>query len=374
MAEPRRVTVGFRDTEGLRALCGERDSNLRALESRLGIQVFARGTELTLQGAEAEIALGAEVLGALFSRARAGVAVQIGDFDDWLDSNTRVAGPTAVNGRVAQMPKPTSETRDSPVRPLQLHRPRPLNKGVEEGEANEGTRRVQPQTEGQKRYVEQLQMHDVVFGVGPAGSGKTYLAMAAAVAALHRREVKRIVLTRPAVEAGEHLGFLPGDLAEKVSPYLRPLYDALRDLVDEDKFARLTERGQIEVAPLAFMRGRTLANSYIILDEAQNCTVEQMMMLLTRMGDHSKIIVTGDPTQSDLPRGARSGLGHALGILEGVVGIGIVRLGIEDVVRHPLVGRIVKAYADDRARSNNNAFDSNRRPDRGDAPAGDSKP
>ena len=203
---------------------------------------------------------------------------------------------------------------------------------------------VVPKTAMQRHYVEQVRKHDLTFGIGPAGTGKTYLAMAMGVSALLQRKVKRIILTRPAVEAGEKLGFLPGDLAEKVNPYLRPLYDALHDMLEFDKVQLLRERGQIEVAPLAFMRGRTLNNSFIILDEAQNATSEQMRMFLTRMGYSSKAVVTGDVTQTDLPKGGRSGLAEAWEMLRHVEGIGFNRFTDADVVRHPLVQRIVVAY------------------------------
>ncbi len=203
---------------------------------------------------------------------------------------------------------------------------------------------VVPKTAMQRNYVEQVRKHDLTFGIGPAGTGKTYLAMAMGVSALLQRKVKRIILTRPAVEAGEKLGFLPGDLADKVNPYLRPLYDALHDMLEFDKVQLLRERGQIEVAPLAFMRGRTLNNSFIILDEAQNATSEQMRMFLTRMGYSSKGVVTGDVTQTDLPKGGRSGLAEAWELLRHVKGIGFNRFTDADVVRHPLVQRIVVAY------------------------------
>jgi phosphate starvation-inducible PhoH-like protein len=204
--------------------------------------------------------------------------------------------------------------------------------------------RITAKNLSQRRYIEQIQGHDVVFSVGPAGTGKTYLAMAMAIAALNRREVVRVVLTRPAVEAGERLGFLPGTMAEKVNPYLRPLYDALHDMMDFEKAARLVERGVIEVAPLAFMRGRTLNDAFVILDEAQNTTPEQMKMFLTRLGFSSKTVVTGDITQIDLPSDRPSGLVHTLGILEGVEGIGVMRFTEADVVRHPLVQKIIRAY------------------------------
>ncbi|MDO4567609.1 MAG: PhoH family protein [Clostridia bacterium] len=210
-------------------------------------------------------------------------------------------------------------------------------------------KQIKCKTLGQKRYVRALKQHTVVFGIGPAGTGKTYIAVAMAVLAFKNKEVSRIILTRPAVEAGEKLGFLPGDLQNKVDPYLRPLYDALYDFLGAEGFKSLQERGCIEVAPLAYMRGRTLNDAYIILDEAQNCTIEQMKMFLTRFGEGSRVVVTGDITQIDLPSDKRSGLVHAVEILEGVKGIGFVELTYKDVVRHEMVQRIVQAY--DKAQS-----------------------
>ncbi len=205
-------------------------------------------------------------------------------------------------------------------------------------------RQIKCKTLGQKRYVHALKEYDLVFGVGPAGTGKTYLAVAMAVLAFKNKEVDRIILTRPAVEAGEKLGFLPGDLQNKVDPYLRPLHDALNDFLGNENYRGLMERGAVEVAPLAYMRGRTLNNAYIILDEAQNCTIEQMKMFLTRFGEGSRVVVTGDITQIDLPQDRRSGLVHALGVLEGVEGISQIFLSHKDVVRHDLVQRIIRAY------------------------------
>ena len=205
-------------------------------------------------------------------------------------------------------------------------------------------RPIRPKTLGQKRYLDAIRSHDVVFGIGPAGTGKTYIAMANAVKAFKEKEVNRIILTRPAVEAGESLGFLPGDLQMKVDPYLRPLYDALFEILGQDAFQKYLEKGLIEVAPLAYMRGRTLDNAYVILDEAQNSTNEQMKMFLTRLGYGSKAIITGDVTQIDLPRGKQSGLKTVMKILDGVKGIEIIRLGRNDIVRHPLVQRIIDAY------------------------------
>lgn len=336
-----RHTLRFDDTEALQALCGERDQNLRWLEHRLDVQSIARGHDVHLIGAPENVRLAAELLRSAFVRARAGGHVGEPELERLLrihgEEGGTISDQKAVEGgalRTLPVPR-VHATHPSRVMQSLLHA---------EGDLGDGIRPVSAMTEGQKRYVEAMRRSELVFGVGPAGSGKTYLAMAAALGAMHRRDVKRIVLTRPAVEAGEHLGFLPGDLNEKVSPYLRPLYDAMRDLLDEDRFERLNARGQIEVAPLAFMRGRTLNNAFVILDEAQNCTVAQMLMLLTRMGEHTRIVVTGDPSQSDLPRGVQSGLAHALRTLNGVDGVAIAKLGLQDVVRHPLVGRIIAAW------------------------------
>ena len=244
----------------------------------------------------------------------------------------------------------------SDIAPRRAHAPqraaRPAARHVRRRRPLGGGRRpVGPRGLAQKRYVESIRTHDLTFGIGPAGTGKTYLAMACAVAALQSRQVKRIVLTRPAVEAGEKLGFLPGDLAEKVNPYLRPLYDALGDMLDVDKAQGLIHRGHIEVAPLAFMRGRTLNDSFVILDEAQNTTSEQMRMFLTRLGYHAKAVVTGDVTQVDLPEGRASGLAEARALLDGVEGIAFCHFSEVDVVRHPLVQKIIVAYeARDRER------------------------
>ena len=228
-----------------------------------------------------------------------------------------------------------------------------------------GSRRViRAKNLAQRRYVDLIGKHDVTLAVGPAGTGKTYLAMAMAIAALNRKEVGRVILTRPAVEAGERLGFLPGDLAEKVNPYMRPLYDALHDMMDFDRASRLSERDVIEVAPLAFMRGRTLNDSFVILDEAQNTTGEQMKMFLTRLGYGSKAVITGDLTQIDLPSGTRSGLAEAVEILDSVKGIGLMRFSRADVVRHPLVQSIIEAYE--------NRDDQGRRSESGHPPASSS--
>jgi phosphate starvation-inducible PhoH-like protein len=287
---------------------------LRILERELGVDVRARGNEVRLVGEPEAVAAARKVLEELYGWLRQGHPVGSRD----VTSAARLAA-----GR------PDVE----------------LAEVYEDVLASVGARRrVIAKNLSQRRYIEMIREHDLVFAIGPAGTGKTYLAMACAVAALNRREVSRVILTRPAVEAGERLGFLPGTLAEKVNPYLRPLYDALHDMVPFEKAERLVERGVIEVAPLAFMRGRTLNDSFVILDEAQNTTSEQMKMLLTRLGFDSKAVVTGDTTQIDLPPEKTSGLVEAIRVLEGVEGIGFMRFSEADVVRHPLVQKIIRAY------------------------------
>jgi len=295
-------------------LYGDGERTLRILERELGVDVRARGNEVRLVGEPAPVAAARKVLEELYGWLREGRSVDAAD----VASAARIAA-----GR------PDVELADV----------------YEDVLASVGSRRrVVAKNLSQRRYIEEIRRHDLVFATGPAGTGKTYLAMACAMAALNRREVSRVILTRPAVEAGERLGFLPGTMAEKVNPYLRPLYDALHDMVPFDKADRLIERGAIEVAPLAFMRGRTLNDSFVILDEAQNTTSEQMKMLLTRLGFDSKAVVTGDTTQIDLPPEKTSGLIEAVRILEGVEGIGFMRFTEADVVRHPLVQSIIRAY------------------------------
>ncbi len=292
-------------------LAGEHDRVLRELEERLeDLEIALRGNRLTLSGDEVRVRAAAEVVEQLAGLVSAGRPIERG---------TVAAVADAVEGA-------------EPGRPLDdvVWRNRETV--------------VTPRTAGQKRYVDAIRDHTITFGIGPAGTGKTYLAVAIAAAALSRREVGRIILTRPAVEAGERLGFLPGDLAAKVDPYLRPLFDALYDMLDAERVEAAFERGQIEVAPLAFMRGRTLNDSFIILDEAQNTTREQMQMFLTRLGYGSRMVVTGDITQIDLPPAQRSGLVAVPEVLEGIQDIAFVRLDRRDVVRHRLVQRIVDAY------------------------------
>jgi phosphate starvation-inducible PhoH-like protein len=292
-------------------LAGEQDRMLRALEGRLDLEIALRGNLLTLRGAEARVDAAAQVIEQLGELVLAGRPLGPGTIDAVADA---IEGAEAVGPMLGDV----------------IWRNRQAV--------------VTPRTGGQKRYVDAIRSHTVTFGIGPAGTGKTYLAVALATAALTRREVGRIILTRPAVEAGERLGFLPGDLAAKVDPYLRPLFDALYDMLDAERVEALFERGQVEVAPLAFMRGRTLNDSFIILDEAQNTTPEQMKMFLTRLGYGSRMVVTGDVTQIDLPRDQRSGLVAVGDVLSGVEDISFVHLDRRDVVRHRLVQRIVDAY------------------------------
>ena len=292
-------------------LAGEHDAVLTALEDRLGVDINLRGNVVVITGDDVRVERGAAVVEEL------GRLVESG----------RSLAPTmieAVASAIEQAGRPDSLLGDVVWR----HRQRSIT----------------PTTAGQKAYVEAIRRNTITFGIGPAGTGKTYLAVALAAAALSRREVGRIILTRPAVEAGEKLGFLPGDIAAKVDPYLRPLFDAMHDMLDADRAQQYLERGQIEVAPLAFMRGRTLNDSFIILDEAQNTTEEQMKMFLTRLGFGSKVVVTGDITQVDLPRDRRSGLAGIETVLGGIPNIAVVRFSHEDVVRHKLVQRIVEAY------------------------------
>jgi phosphate starvation-inducible PhoH-like protein len=285
---------------------------LKLLERRVGVRIGTRGTELNLSGPPDAVTFATRVLEQLEGILRAGRPVHEEDVEQAIK----------VLGR-----------GDESFKDLVL-----------DAVLSRNGKTVAPKSSAQKRYVEAMKQHDIVFGIGPAGTGKTYLAMAMAVAFLQQRKVKRIVLARPAVEAGEKLGFLPGDLAEKVNPYLRPLYDALHDMMDSDKATSLVEQGTVEVAPLAFMRGRTLNDAFVILDEAQNTTVEQMKMFLTRLGFRSKAVITGDVTQVDLPVGKMSGLTHARRILKNIPGIEFCRFSDVDVVRHPLVQEVIRAY------------------------------
>jgi phosphate starvation-inducible PhoH-like protein len=299
--------------EAAKDLAGSGDTVLRALEGHVDCDLFLRGNVVTLDGEREDVRAAEIVVRELATLIEQGHEIGPGTI-------------AAVTGALDENRSPAEILEDVVWR----HR----------------SKQVAPKTVNQKRYVDSIRSNTITFGIGPAGTGKTFLAVALAAAALSRREVNRIILTRPAVEAGERLGFLPGDLMAKIDPYLRPLFDALHDMLDAEKVAAYLERGQIEVAPLAFMRGRTLNDSFIILDEAQNTTPEQMKMIMTRLGFNSKMVVTGDVTQIDLPKNEGSGLVVVGDILEGIEGIEFVRFGGEDVVRHRLVQRIVEAYAE----------------------------
>ena len=298
------------DNALMSALCGAHDANLARLEQKTGVTIHARGNRLTVTGPQDARATAVSALKSLYDAARGGGALAQPD----VDAAIRMAGLPAEPGDAAG---------------ATVRTPRRL---------------VNARSPGQAAYVRALRACEMTFGLGPAGTGKTYLAVACAVNMMQTGQVERLILSRPAVEAGERLGFLPGDLREKVDPYLRPLYDALYEMLPGDRVAKKLESGEIEVAPLAFMRGRTLSNAFIILDEAQNTTPMQMKMLLTRMGENSRMVVTGDLSQVDLPRGVRSGLRDALEILDGMDGVGFVHFDHADVVRHDLVSRIVRAY------------------------------
>ncbi len=304
------------DNHRLASLCGSMDANIRQIEAALDVAIARRGEKFSVSGERGKIELAAKVMNRFYSEAHNDLsveAIQLG----------------IVEMRHAREVKPLKPAEPAPLEDIALQ-----------------TRRadLRARTDHQAQYIRQMQTHDITFGVGPAGTGKTYLAVACAVDAFERDLVKRIVLTRPAVEAGERLGFLPGDLSQKVDPYLRPLYDALYELLGFDKVSRMFERQQIEVAPLAFMRGRTLNHAFIILDEAQNTTPEQMKMFLTRIGFGTKAVITGDVTQVDLKHGTTSGLIDARNVLHGIRGIAFTIFQANDVVRHPLVQAIVTAY------------------------------
>jgi phosphate starvation-inducible protein PhoH and related proteins len=303
------LTLAFDDNRLLAQLFGEHDEHLAVVEHKLSVNITPRGNRVAIRGHVAAAEEARAVLLALYAKVARGTEISRGD----VDGAIRMA-------RIAKEP----ETDKDQVR----------------------TRRksVGPRTLNQKKYIDAIRQNELVFGVGPAGTGKTYLAVACAAEALMNGEVDRIILSRPAVEAGERLGFLPGDMKEKVDPYLRPLYDALYDMMPQALVQKGLAENQIEIAPLAFMRGRTLAHAFVILDEAQNTTPQQMKMFLTRLGEGSRMVVTGDPTQVDLPNNITSGLSDALGILKGVKGIAQVHFEAADIVRHQLVGRIVTAY------------------------------
>lgn len=308
------VRMDFEDNGVLALLIGEHNQNLAHLEQRLGVSLNSFGNSIKIKGKADAVKRTQSALEDMYraineTGAAALEASLIDDVVRWAENG--VDAPVAHRGGVA---------------------------------LDTWKKKIVAKTKGQKAYVDLLQENEVVFGLGPAGTGKTYVAVAKAVESLKKREVERIILSRPAVEAGERLGFLPGDMKEKVDPYLRPLYDALYDMMPADKVDRMLTSGEIEIAPLAFMRGRTLSESYVIIDEAQNTTPVQMKMVLTRLGQNSRMVITGDLSQIDLPHGQPSGLADAVGLLENVAGVGIIYLSGDDVVRHPVVARILRAY------------------------------
>ena len=304
----------FDDLQMANALFGAHSENLKRIARTIGVKINAKGNVLSLHGEELDVDLSIRVLNSLYALLKKGYPLYPTDVDYAI---RMISDDQKVNLEDIFLDTVYISSRKRVITPKSL---------------------------AQKRYIDAIRKYDLVIGIGPAGTGKTYLAMAMAVASLVKQEVERIVLTRPAVEAGEKLGFLPGDIAEKVNPYLRPLYDALHDMMDFDRASKLVERGVIEVAPLAFMRGRTLNDSFVILDEAQNTGPEQMKMFLTRLGYSSKAVITGDITQVDLPENKTSGLIEIQGILKGIEGIEFVYFSDRDVVRHPLVQEIIKAY------------------------------
>ena len=327
LAERDQIVVAFDDNRLIPELFGEFDQNLALIEQRLDVEAVARGNQVTLRGAAEGLARARVALDLLYGRLQSGHSLSPGDIDGAI---RMAAAAEAGMDRAVVEPKGRLALAQIATR----------------------RRTVMARTPTQDAYIRAFDRVELTFGTGPAGTGKTYLAVAYAAAMLERGAVDRLILSRPAVEAGERLGFLPGDMREKVDPYLRPLYDALYDMMPFDRVERGLQAGVIEVAPLAFMRGRTLANAVVILDEAQNTTPMQMKMALTRIGENSRMIVTGDPSQIDLPKGEASGLIEAIGLLEGVAGIARIRFTSADVVRHPLVARIVEAYdAADAARS-----------------------
>lgn len=305
--------LNFEDNEVLKQLYGEHNENLKEIENVFGVKIYSRGGKLSLRGEVEEVESAEKFLNEIYRLISKGYSLDPGDIE--------------LAARVVTEDK-------TPLEDIFLDT------------VCISTRKkvIAPKSPAQKLYIEAIRRHDIVFGIGPAGTGKTYLAMAMAVSAFVNREVNRIILTRPAVEAGEKLGFLPGDLYQKIDPYLRPLFDALYEMMDFEKTTRLIEKGAIEIAPLAYMRGRTLNDAFVILDEAQNTTAMQMKMFLTRLGFSSKAIITGDVTQVDLSVGERSGLREAESLLRGIEGIAFTYFSKRDVVRHPLVKRIIEAY------------------------------
>jgi phosphate starvation-inducible PhoH-like protein len=310
------INLAFQDNHLLPMLYGEEDAHLAKIEKKFHLTASSRGNILALSGNKLNIEAGKAVLEALYADLKKG--------DDIGPEQVDAAIRMWTNGNHSDANHSLFDTHDVAIKTMK--------------------KVVKPYSPMQAGYMQALSTHDLTFALGPAGTGKTYIAVAMAVAMFNSQRVEKIILSRPAVEAGEKLGFLPGDLKEKIDPYLRPLYDALYDMIPGEKLTRYMETGEIEVAPLAFMRGRTFSNAYVILDEAQNTTPTQMKMFLTRMGDRSRMVVTGDLSQTDLPKDVKSGLGDAVRKIEGIEGIGCVRFSDTDVVRHPLAARIIQAY------------------------------
>lgn len=326
------VSIAFQDNSLLPMLFGDEDIYLTKLEKKFNVEMTTRGNMLVISGEKDNVDACRAVVESLYSDLKKGVEIGTKEVDATIRMN-------AGNGESRQ------ENRNQ--------------FGAQELIVKTMKKSVKPYSQTQAKYIEILTKNDVVFALGPAGTGKTYIAVAMAVAMFNSHKVEKIILSRPAVEAGEKLGFLPGDLKEKIDPYLRPLYDALHDMIPAERLARHVEAGDIEVAPLAFMRGRTLSNAFVILDEAQNTTPTQMKMFLTRLGENSRMVITGDLTQTDLPKDLKSGLGDVIRKVEGIEGIGVVRFTDYDVVRHPLAAKIVKAYDEwDKKRKNNAPLDS----------------
>ncbi|MHA1107559.1 MAG: PhoH family protein [Alphaproteobacteria bacterium] len=331
-AEP--IVLQFGDNRLLPLLFGEFDQNLSRIEQNLGVKLSSRGNRISITGSESAGDVAREALNALYRRLKRGLTVDAAEVDAAL--RLAASGVAQRTGGI-----------DGAGEEIVIRTPRQY---------------ITPRSAGQQAYMRALAEGNMVFGLGPAGTGKTYLAVAMGVSLLISGQVDRIILSRPAVEAGERLGFLPGDLKEKIDPYLGPLYDALYDMLPVDQVTNRLNSGEIEIAPLAFMRGRTLSHAYVILDEAQNATRMQMKMFLTRLGANARMAVTGDPSQVDLPRGEKSGLAHAVGLLENVEGVSLVRFSDVDVVRHSLVTRIVRAYeADERSVDGGDARDGDRK-------------
>ena len=320
---PKEVLIEFSDNRLLVDLCGEYDRNLAEIERKLSVQILRRGNQLAIMGEAPAQAQAVEVLNALYQRLESGRAVEAGDVDRELRMGGAEGGGRGDDGAQLEMFKGG---------PIEIKTRKKL---------------VEPRTDAQKAYVKSLFESELAFGIGPAGTGKTYLAVAVGVSMFIGGHVDRIILSRPAVEAGEKLGYLPGDMKEKVDPYMQPLYDALNDFLPGKQLAKLMEEKRIEIAPLAFMRGRTLSNAFVVLDEAQNATTMQMKMFLTRLGEGSRMVITGDRSQVDLPRGMPSGLADAERLLKSVSGIGFNYFTSKDVVRHPLVAAIIEAYEAD---------------------------